>query len=54
MPLDLPLVPPVRPMLAKLTNTLPEGDSWLFEPKWDGFRCIVHRDGAPSSEAPQS
>jgi ATP-dependent DNA ligase len=41
----LPLQPPVRPMLAKLTTALPEGDGWLYEPKWDGFRCIVFRDG---------
>ena len=32
-------------MLAKLTRTIPDGDGWLFEPKWDGFRCIVFRDG---------
>ncbi len=32
-------------MLAKLSRKLPEGDDWLFEPKWDGFRCIVFRDG---------
>ena len=32
-------------MLAKLARTIPEGDGWLFEPKWDGFRCIVFRDG---------
>jgi ATP-dependent DNA ligase len=41
----LPLQPPFKPMLAKLTRTIPEGDGWLFEPKWDGFRCIVFRDG---------
>src|SRR4051794_37201306 len=44
---DLPLVPPVRPMLAKASDALPDapvGDYW-FEPKWDGFRCIVFRDG---------
>ncbi len=41
----LPLQPPFRPMLAKLSRTIPEGDGWLFEPKWDGFRCIVFRDG---------
>jgi ATP-dependent DNA ligase len=41
----LPLHPPFRPMLAKLARTLPEGDGWLFEPKWDGFRCVVFRDG---------
>jgi ATP-dependent DNA ligase len=32
-------------MLAKAATALPEGDGWLFEPKWDGFRCIVFRDG---------
>src|SRR3984893_18115639 len=37
-------MPPVSPMLAKLTRELPAGD-FLYEPKWDGFRCIVFRDG---------
>src|SRR5215217_3488918 len=32
-------------MLAKPSDGLPEGDGWLFEPKWDGFRAIVFRDG---------
>jgi len=32
-------------MLAKLQDTLPEGDGWLYEPKWDGFRALVFRDG---------
>src|SRR4029079_7232531 len=32
-------------MLAKLATDIPEGDGWLFEPKWDGFRAIVFRDG---------
>ena len=32
-------------MLAKLADSIPEGDGWLYEPKWDGFRCIVFRDG---------
>jgi ATP-dependent DNA ligase len=32
-------------MLAKLTRDMPVGDGWLYEPKWDGFRCIVFRDG---------
>ena len=35
---------PLKPMLAKPNDGIPEGD-WLFEPKWDGFRCIVFRDG---------
>ncbi|MDQ1436922.1 MAG: hypothetical protein QOK43_551 [Acidimicrobiaceae bacterium] len=38
-------MPPVSPMLAKLARDLPERDGLLFEPKWDGFRCIVFRDG---------
>jgi ATP-dependent DNA ligase len=42
---DLPLQPPVQPMLAKLARSIPDGDRWLFEPKWDGFRCLVFRDG---------
>ena len=32
-------------MLAKLANEIPEGDNWLYEPKWDGFRAMVFRDG---------
>jgi ATP-dependent DNA ligase len=32
-------------MLAKLSRELPEGDGFFYEPKWDGFRCIVFRDG---------
>ncbi len=36
--------PPVLPMLAKRVDTMPEGDGWIFEPKWDGFRALVFRD----------
>jgi ATP-dependent DNA ligase len=43
--MDLPLPPPVGPMLAKLVDALPEGGSWIFEPKWDGFRVLVFREG---------
>ena len=32
-------------MLAKLASEVPEGDNWLYEPKWDGFRAMVFRDG---------
>ena len=39
---DLPVMPPVKPMLAKLVSEVPQG--MLYEPKWDGFRCIVFRD----------
>jgi ATP-dependent DNA ligase len=41
-----PIPPPVEPMLAQLADALPEGDGWLYEPKWDGFRALVFRDGA--------
>jgi ATP-dependent DNA ligase len=37
--------PPLPPMEAKLVEALPEGEGWQFEPKWDGFRCLVFRDG---------
>ena len=43
--MDLPLNPPVKPMLAKAATKLPTGDGLLYEPKWDGFRSIVFRDG---------
>jgi ATP-dependent DNA ligase len=43
--MKLPVNPPVKPMLAKLSRDLPEGDGLFYEPKWDGFRCIVFRDG---------
>ena len=42
--MTLPVPPPVSPMLAKLTRELPTGN-FLYEPKWDGFRAIVFRDG---------
>ena len=32
-------------MLAKRVDDIPEGDAWIFEPKWDGFRALVFRDG---------
>ena len=43
--MTLPIGPPVAPMLAKLSRDLPRGDGLFYEPKWDGFRCIVFRDG---------
>src|SRR3970040_47338 len=42
----LPVRPPTPPMLARLTGEIPEGEGWLYEPKWDGFRTIVFFDGA--------
>jgi ATP-dependent DNA ligase len=47
--MDLPVMPPVKPMLAKATKAMPHQSDhdagFLYEPKWDGFRCIVFRDG---------
>jgi ATP-dependent DNA ligase len=43
--MDLPVNPPVKPMLAKAVDGIPDRDDLVFEPKWDGFRCIVFRDG---------
>jgi ATP-dependent DNA ligase len=42
--MDLPVMPPLQPMLAKPVDAIPDGD-YIFEPKWDGFRSIVFRDG---------
>ncbi|MDR8415016.1 ATP-dependent DNA ligase [Nonomuraea sp. 3-1Str] len=43
---NLPVRPPVAPMLAKPVKAMPKQDgTLLYEPKWDGFRCIVFRDG---------
>src|SRR6185312_881816 len=41
----IPVPPPVLPMLSKRIDALPEGQGWIFEPKWDGFRALVFRDG---------
>ena len=47
--MDLPVMPPVRPMLAKSVKGIPDptkfDDGLSFEPKWDGFRCLVFKDG---------
>jgi ATP-dependent DNA ligase len=41
---NLTLNPPVLPMLSKRVAELPEGEGWIFEPKWDGFRVLIFRD----------
>jgi len=41
----LPFAPPLEPMLSSAADALPHGEGWLFEPKWDGFRTLVFRDG---------
>ena len=42
--MELPVLPPVAPMLSKAVPRIPEG-AFSYEPKWDGFRSIVFRDG---------
>jgi ATP-dependent DNA ligase len=44
--MPLPIAPPYPAMEARLVSAIPEGDGWQYEPKWDGFRCLVFRDGA--------
>src|SRR5215213_4132945 len=39
------LKPPIAPMEALSVDAIPEGPEWQYEPKWDGFRCLVFRDG---------
>src|SRR6266581_3136816 len=41
----LPFAPPLAPMLSSAADALPDGQGWQFEPKWDGFRTLVFRDG---------
>src|ERR1051326_517224 len=44
--MSLPVRSPLPPMDASLVDRIPEGPNWQYEPKWDGFRCLVFRDGA--------
>ena len=44
-PMSLPFAPPLAPMLSSAADALPGGEGWQFEPKWDGFRTLVFRDG---------
>jgi ATP-dependent DNA ligase len=41
----LPLKPPIKPQLALSRKVLPEGEDWVYEPKYDGFRAIAYVDG---------
>ena len=43
--MTLPIKPPLPPMEARSVDEIPRGDSWQYEPKWDGFRCLAFRDG---------
>ncbi len=42
---DLPLQPPIEPMKSRQVATIPLGEHWTYEPKWDGFRCVAFRSG---------
>jgi ATP-dependent DNA ligase len=43
--MKLPILPPYPPMEAKSVDKIPSGEEWVYEPKWDGFRCLAFRDG---------
>ncbi|HUS35798.1 MAG TPA: ATP-dependent DNA ligase [Verrucomicrobiae bacterium] len=43
--MSLPIKPPFPPMDALSVDKIPQGEGWQYEPKWDGFRCLVFRDG---------
>ena len=43
--MSLPVSRPFPPMEAQTKPALPKGSAWQYEPKWDGFRCVVFRDG---------
>jgi ATP-dependent DNA ligase len=45
MAMNLPVNPPILPMLAKRVADLPTGETWIYEPKWDGFRMLIFRHG---------
>ena len=44
-PIRLPIRPPYPPAEAKSVDDIPRGEGWLYEPKWDGFRCLAFRKG---------
>lgn len=45
-PIRLPIRPPYPPAEAKSVDEIPAGEGWLYEPKWDGFRCLAFRQGS--------
>jgi ATP-dependent DNA ligase len=49
---SLPLQPPFAPQLARARPSLPEGDGWSYEPKWDGFRAIAFVDVPEEGDEP--
>ncbi|MGH7824792.1 MAG: hypothetical protein ACREQ7_06410 [Candidatus Binatia bacterium] len=42
--MTLPIQTPYPPMEALLVDEIPADENWQYEPKWDGFRCLVFRD----------
>lgn len=44
--IKLPIKPPYPPAEAKSVTEIPTGEGWLYEPKWDGFRCLAFREGS--------
>jgi len=44
--MPLPFQPPIEPMLAQARDAIPDGDGWIYEPKWDGFRALIFYDGS--------
>jgi ATP-dependent DNA ligase len=44
--MHLEIHPPLRPREALSVETVPVGDQWQYEPKWDGFRCLAFREGS--------
>jgi hypothetical protein len=44
-PINLPVKPPYPPMEARSVDRIPDEGDYLFEPKWDGFRCLAFRKG---------
>lgn len=47
--MTLPFEGPIAPMLARLQDDIPVGDGWMYEPKWDGFRALVFKDGTETT-----
>src|SRR6201989_3656764 len=43
--MDLPIPLDYAPMEAESQGEIPSGEGWLYEPKWDGFRCLAFRNG---------
>ena len=51
--LHLPVQPPYPPAEARSVTEIPPAAGWLYEPKWDGFRCLAFRDGASVAMHPR-